>query len=230
MIKIVVPILIIFIIILLYNIIFKKIDKCFYTLEETFPALESFVKNDSFELILKDTNNVDIWKDWPEYNLWDFYNNPKSKWTVFPFKAFGKWHDRNIKLCPNIYRLLEKLGGNLINASLSKLGSNTKLIPHKGWGYLSNNVLRCHLGIIIPNDAFIYCKDDKDLEYQIRQQKAQQWIIFDDSKTHFADNKDLTNDRIVLILDLKRPSNIKKGNSCIKDTSELNEFLRSFNS
>jgi hypothetical protein len=43
------------------------------------------------------------WKEWPEFNLWkNKENTQNSKWTVFPIKAFGKWSNKNIKLCPYI--------------------------------------------------------------------------------------------------------------------------------
>jgi aspartyl/asparaginyl beta-hydroxylase (cupin superfamily) len=49
-------------------------------------------------------------------------------------------------------------------------------------------------------------------------------VVFDDSKLHFAENNG-NHDRIVLILDIERPSFVKKGTSDVEDTSELTQFI-----
>ncbi len=51
------------------------------------------------------------------------------------------------------------------------------------------------------------------------------WIVFDDSKLHYAENKS-DEERIVLIVDLERPSHIKKGRSNVEETSELMEIVK----
>ncbi len=211
-----------------------KINKCFYTLDETYPELKSLNNNENFNNIINEVNNVaktNNWQDWPEYELWDLKKNPKSKWTILPFMAFRKWHNKNINLCPKLYNLLKKLEPKLVNAALSKLGPNTKLDYHYGWGNLSNHVLRCHLGLIIPNNAFVYCRNSEHDKFDnVVKQEVQKWIVFDDSKWHSADNQDTNNDRIVLILDMIRPEHIETGISNVKDSQELINFVNAFNS
>jgi aspartyl/asparaginyl beta-hydroxylase (cupin superfamily) len=213
---------------IIYNIYynyFVQLDKPFYTISEVYSNLKIF--NYNFNNILLEVNNIinDYnWIDWPEYNLISreiYNNNNNKKWTIFPFKIFGKWHDKNIKLCPNIYSLLKNVP-ELFNASLSRLSAETSLEPHQGWAILANYNLRCHLGIIIPGNSYIYCDNEK------RKQEINKWIIFDDSKLHWADNNS-KNDRIVLILDIKRPTFIKKGISNINDTTELIDFINIYN-
>jgi len=199
---------------------FFQLDKPFYSISEVYPNLKIF--NYNFNNILFEVNNIidkSNWIDWPEYNLLSYENNNNNnkKWTIFPFKIFGKWYDKNIKLCPKINLLLRNVP-ELINASLSRLSAKTSLEPHQGWANLSNYILRCHLGIIIPGNSYIYCDKEK------RKQEINKWIIFDDSKLHWADNNS-NSDRIVLILDIKRPNYIKLGQSNIEETSELKEFL-----
>jgi beta-hydroxylase len=216
-----------FIIIIFIILIFKyslnnqffQLDKPFYSISEVYPNLNIF--NYDFNNILFEVNNIidkSNWIDWPEYNLLSYENNNNNKkWTIFPFKIFGKWYDKNIKLCPKINLLLQNVP-ELINASLSRLSAETSLEPHQGWANLSNYILRCHLGIIIPGNSYIYCDNEK------RKQEINKWIIFDDSKLHWADNNS-NSDRIVLILDIKRPNYIKLGQSNIEETSELKEFI-----
>ena len=206
-----------------YNIQNNKMNKRFYSLDETYSQLKEFIIDNNFKQIQYEVNNVmnnNLWQDWPEYNLWNLDINKSSKWTIFPFMALGKW-SKNIYKCPTIYRLLNQVP-NLVNASLSRFSPNTSLVPHQGWCKLSNYVLRCHLGIVIPGPAYIYCENEP------RKQEVGKWIVFDDSKEHYADNQGLE-DRIVLILDIKRPDNIEIGKSKIEDTLELEAFLKVYN-
>ena len=86
---------------------------------------------------------------------------------------------------------------------------------------LSNNVLRCHYGIKVPNECYIYVETEK------QQMLDNEIIVFDDSKLHSAGNFS-NEDRIVLILDIERPDYIEKGKSESKDTQELLSFINSF--
>jgi hypothetical protein len=190
------------------------------------------VKNELNEYV-KNFNNQ--WIEWPEYDLWN--NNNKddkhinknihtASWNVIPLMAFSKWSNTNTKFFPKTVSELKNIKG-LVSAGFSKLGPQTTLKLHKGWGDLSNNVLRCHLGIIVPN---FKCKifvvgSDTDMMYQ----EEGKWIVFDDSLYHSASNEHKTKDRIILLLDIKRPDNILKGESDVKNSSELNNFINEFN-
>lgn len=201
----------------------KKLNKTFYTVDETYPWLNELTSVHTFKSILNDLDNVKRigWQEWPEYNLWKNDTNSKIQWTVFPIKAFGKWSSKNTKLCPNIYNMLKSQGDNIVNVGFSRLSHGTVLRQHQGWANLSNYVLRCHLGLIFAGPAHIYCENDK------QQQSVGKWIVFDDAKNHYADN--LGNaDRIVLIIDVKRPKHVETGLSTIGDSDELLGFIQSF--
>lgn len=220
---------------IIYNIFFiqnSKLNKRFYSINETYPILNICNSSDNFNKILLDVNkiiNSNVWMDWPEKFLLQKNNN---QWNIFPFLVFKKWSIKNIQLCPNIYNLLKIIQDNLlfnsdnklelINASLSRLSAGTILKPHQGWAKLSNNILRCHLGIIIPGESHIYVESEK------QKVEVNKWIIFDDSKIHWADNNS-NSDRIILLLDIKRPDFIEIGKSEISDTSEVKTFINSFN-
>jgi len=214
-------ILILILILIGISLFFRKKNKTFYTINETYPWLKKISSN-NLNLILYDLNNVKNtkWQEWPEHYLWKNEYNKNIKWTIFPIKAFGKWSNTNIKLCPNIYNLL-KNNDDIINVGFSRLSAGTVLDKHYGWANLSNYVLRCHLGLIVPGPAYIYCENDKQLQMNGK------WIIFDDSKLHYADNL-ANSDRIVLILDIKRPNNVKLGESIVKDSNELLGFIKEF--
>lgn len=194
----------------------QLLNQRFYDYKKVYPELEVF--KDNRNKILEEVNKINNneWKDWPEKNL---YAQDMS-WKVFPFFGFGIWIDHNCNKCPEISKIIKNIP-NLRTASLSKLDPGTKLTPHQGWASLSNNVLRCHYGIIVPDDCYIYVESEK------QQMLKNEIIVFDDSKTHSAGN--FSNDeRIVLILDIERPDFVEKGKSECKDTQELLSFVKSF--
>jgi hypothetical protein len=191
-----------------------------------FPQLSN-INNDIIkeELLNYLQNSNNTWIDWPEYDLWK-NDDKKSSWKVMPLMSFSKWSDKNTKIFPNTTKQLKNIDG-LVSAGFSKLGPNTTLTLHKGWGNLSNNVLRCHLGLIVPaNKCKVFVMGITNDEMI---QKENKWIVFDDSLYHSASNDDNEKERIILLLDIKRPSHIPKGESDIDNSPELNNFVDEFN-
>jgi hypothetical protein len=191
-----------------------------------FPKLSN-INNDIVkeELLNYLQNSNDKWIEWPEYDLWK-NNDSKASWKIIPLMSFGKWSSKNTKNFPNTTNQLKNIDG-LISAGFSKLGPNTTLTLHKGWGNLSNNVLRCHLGLIIPtNKCKVFVMGNTNDEMI---QKENKWIVFDDSLYHSASNDDDEKERIILLLDIKRPTHIPKGESDIDNSPELNNFINEFN-
>lgn len=217
-------VIIIIIIIITFVFFYKSPIRKFYD-NDIFPILNtidySIIKKEFIENEL--SNNSSLWQEWPETYLWKSSNN--ASWKVIPLMAFSKWSESNIKKYNKTYKELSKIKG-LITAGFSKLGPDTSLEFHKGWAPLSNNVLRCHLGIRVPDGRCRIIVKDGDIEY--RYQKGDQWLIFDDSLEHSADNNS-TEDRVVLILDIERPPHIKKGTSNVEFSPELESFLNEFN-
>ena len=77
----------------------------------------------------------------------------------------------------------------------SRLVPGTHLMKHCG---PSNFRLRCHLGLVVPPNVRIRCANE------IREWKAGQCLIFDDSFEHEVWH-DGAEDRVVLICDLWHP-------------------------
>jgi beta-hydroxylase len=88
---------------------------------------------------------------------------------------------------------------------------------------LANFVLRCHICLKIPpnNNCGLVVNNEK------KHHKQGEIIVFDDSKKHYAFN-DSGENRIVLIVDLMRPSDIPKGTAVGGHTSELDAFVDRF--
>lgn len=163
-------------------------------------------------------NFTEMWYPWPEKEL---YSEDKM-WSVIPFYGFGKWSEKNIKMFPIIYNFIKNIP-SIKTAGLSKLSGGTVLTPHKGWGILSNNVIRCHYGIDVPDGCYISVRNDNE-EEEIRYMTEGKWLAFDDSKIHYANNTS-NKDRIVLLIDIQRPEFIKTGNSDVTETKELKDFI-----
>ncbi len=234
----------------IYNEITKKInnktnncskftDKYFYDVDDITPDLRN-IENDRRNILtesykiqsrsINKTNkskiNTDetLWHDWPEKKL--YANN--GTWKIFPFYAFGVWVPENCNMCPYTYKFLKSIKG-LKLATFSKLSPGMKLTPHRGWGNHSNHVIRCHYGLSVPNGLGCYIsvsdtENGKDTKLYHEQFK---WLIFDDSKWHYAENKS-THDRIVLIVDIERPAHIKTGTSEVGDSKELLDIVNYF--
>jgi aspartyl/asparaginyl beta-hydroxylase (cupin superfamily) len=210
--------LIIYLVIILYlankN---TKLNNTFYNYN-IFPQLNK-IKDLHQQIINELPIAMNTWIPWPETNL---YPMTKS-WTILPLNVFGIWSETNCKKMPVLAKFLKTIP-NLKMALLSKMGPQTKLIPHRGWGFYSNNVLRCHYGLVIPKEPnSCYVSVDEDIEYHAEGS----WLIFDDSKLHFAENAS-DSERIILIVDIERPKYIKKGDSKVGDTEELQTLVREF--
>lgn len=204
----------------------NKKNKLFYSINEIEPKLNSI--NKIKKQILEETIQVyknNYWNEWPEKELY-----PKSEtygWTIFPFYAFGVWVHSNCELCPTITKFIKSIPG-LKLATLSRLGGETKLEEHEGWASHSNYVIRCHYGLIVPDNlCYIYVRDNITGISEKKYHKKFKWIVFDDSKTHYAHNQS-NEDRIVLILDITRPADIEVGKSDIGNSKELLDIVEYF--
>lgn len=119
-------------------------------------------------------------------------------WKTFMICAFGKKSDEAVKVCPETWRILQKIPG-LTTAMFSIFEPGKHLKAHRG---PYNGFLRFHLGLIVPkvppgtiairvNDQICHWEEGKAL-------------IFDDAFEHEAWNhSDQT--RVVLFVDFLKP-------------------------
>ena len=118
----------------------------------------------------------------------DIYN---KSWEIYPLFAKKRKFKSHCDHLPNTTELLEHIP-NLYNAGFSVLGPKTHISPHVGY---TSDVLRCHLGLIVPNDCAIRVGDE------IYNWQNGQCLIFDDMIEHEAWNN--SNEiRVILILDV----------------------------
>lgn len=196
-----------------------KLDQKFYD-SNIFPYLDNIklIRNE----IIQEVDKVNNWKDWVEKDL---YGKKDGQWKIFPFYAFDMWMNKNCEMMPILSNFIRNIPG-LKLATLSKLSPGMYLNSHQGWKAHSNSVLRCHYGIKVPEKSCYVGVEENSLP-EIKYHKNDEWLIFDDSKIHWAANTSQI-DRIILIVDVERPKYIKEGSSQIGDTKELLEIIKYF--
>jgi len=217
---IIIAVLIVFLIIV-YTLL-PSSDNGFFK-PDIFPELESIhdMRDDimvEVDEVLKNPQNLE---NWPEKDLYE-----EGEWKIFPFYAFDTWVEDNCRKMPTLTKFIKSIP-NLRIALLSKLSPGIKLKPHRGWKDHSNNVLRCHYGLIVPDGCYIAVDTSHETDpSKINKQyhKNDEWLVFDDSETHFAENTS-DEERLVLIVDIERPSHIPKGTSTLGDTKELTNIV-----
>jgi len=198
----------------------------FYDTRTIFPDL---VQRVLYQNVMNELNRSralsvsNAWIPWPEPLA-----NSKDNWKTIPLYGFGKWSKQSNHF-PRLKAALASLLPEMKLATFSRLCPGTRLQPHHGWASHSNHVLRSHLLLTVPRNrgtCRLYVQDDNENPQYFTYQTCGEWITFDDSKEHWACNDDDKDDRIVLIIDMKRPPHIPKGMSTSPDSSELHDFIR----
>lgn len=197
----------------------------FYDWKTTFPQLQILI--DNFDIIREEAMSVNSWTPWPEDH---FSDGGQADWTVFPFMhtfpAFDtskvKWIESTCTHCPHTAAVLRQIP-DIRTALFSRLGPNTRVASHRGWADLANHVLRTHCCLHIPaGDACGLIVDEEE-----RRHDQGNILVFDDSKYHRAYNR-TGEDRVVLIVDILRPSHIPLGSATGAHTEELDKFIDLF--
>lgn len=215
----------------------KLLSKNYYTIDEVCPELR-FIYDD-LKAIQRDVQYVqkDQWMIWPHKSIYNKNPNDKdtsiktlpdeysfvepSTWNMFPFTAFGVVAKHNCTKCLNIWRFLQRIPG-LNTALLTRLqpGRRTKL--HQEWG--SNNLIRCQFTFdvddidddSVDNGCYLSVRDSLQDKEEIRFERPNEWILFDDSRFNYEANP-TSKERIALIIDVARPPTIRTGNADVCD-------------
>ncbi len=200
---------------------------CFFNWHEIYPQLA--LLRDNVKEIAKEAQSVEHWTPWPEEH-YDMSSGGARDWKVFPFvytfpaidESKKTWVDSTCSMCPKTAAFLKKIP-NLRTALFSRMGPFTTLSAHTGWEDLANDVLRCHLGLRIPDGNLC----GVEVTSQIQMHRQGEILVFDDSKLHLAFNES-SEERLVLIVDLLRPSHIPRGKATGGHTKELDAMISNF--
>lgn len=190
---------------------YQQLSCKFYDTLVLYPELEE-LSNNINEIIEELNKSHDKWARWDGI----INSIDKDDWNVIPIYGFGKFtkHSNDFPFLKNIILKNEYI--ELL--SFSKLGKKTILAPHQGWSQTANISIRSHLGLIVPEKCGLWVEGEKQI------MTKGNWISFDDSKYHTAFNQS-DSDRIVLIIDIKKPEFIKKGNSQVKIPEYLDTYI-----
>lgn len=174
--------------------------------------------------------SIPQWTPWPETQHYATGPNGEMTWTVFPlcycFPANDVskrvWVEQTKQFCAQTCSILERvLGDRLRTALFSQLEPDTVLEAHSGWADLANHVLRLHIPLVVPSVGLCGTWVDGCVEMH----REGHPILFDDSKIHRAFNYSPNESRIVLIVDLERPSRLPLGYATGGHSGELDKFI-----
>ncbi|TDH69309.1 hypothetical protein CCR75_003938 [Bremia lactucae] len=204
----------------------------YYPYRDLFPQLDLLKHN--YHVILEEMEAVQqmtTWPFWPEKH----YTDGNNEWRVFPFcytfpasdASKITWVPRTCSMCPRTTELLKKVP-HIRTALFSKLGPDTTLSAHRGWADLANYVLRVHFPLVVPtlSNGDPCCAMVVSGETTYHQERK--FIVFDDSKLHYAFNHHPDATRLVLIIDLYRPDHLPRGRARGGHSDELDAFIESF--
>lgn len=185
----------------------------FYNTLELYPQLS--ILNDHFNEIVKEVQCnlsqefIDTWCD-----VFD------DKIHMIPLYFYGVWNQTIYKRFPLLSKLISTIP-DILTVELSILEPNCQITPHVGGNEISGRLMRCHLGIEIPDKCGFIC------ENYIEMHKENEWITFDNARMHNVFNFSHSR-RLVIIIDMIRPTSIKPIDSGICYLNELLSILPQF--
>ena len=123
--------------------------------------------------------------------------SPDNRWKTYFLYGYGFKAEQNCARCPETTKIIEQIPG-MTTAFFSILSPHKHIPEHRGY---YKGVIRCHLGLIIPQ-PFFKCRIRVGNEVAFWQEgKA---LIFDDCYQHEVLNE-TDGVRVVLFLDVIRP-------------------------
>ena len=135
-------------------------------------------------------------------NLGRMFNSKKviKTWSLYPFYYTGVDLESDNQQCPETLKILKSLPNLCVDypwgdALFSLHQTNTHLPAHCS---VDNLRIRCHLGLIIPDNSEIRVGNEK------RNWEEGKCLVFDDSFEHEVWNRS-DKDRLIMIVDFWNP-------------------------
>lgn len=143
--------------------------------------------------------------------------NEVNKWNTLSLKTWDINLYSNQKQFPFTTSLIKKYP-EITSLSFNKLEPGGIILPHCGD---TNGILRCHLGLIIPNEkesCFLKVNNETKIW------EKGKWLIFTDAYTHEAINKS-SSSRYILVIDVLREE-FKNKRGLISSTVMTSLFIQ----
>ncbi len=159
----------------------------FYNLSE-YPFTK--LLEDSYPVIKREMEALTLarFEEWHEKHL------DTNLWLMYGLYLMGHELKDNCAACPETAKILKKIP-DLATAVFSAILPGTHIKPHQG---LKKMVLRCHLGLSVPEPEKCALK----VNGVERHWQEGRCLIFDDTVTHEAWNHG-NKPRVVLLIDFK---------------------------
>ena len=217
----------------------RMVGPPYISCHDEYPGLvEPLLQPANFNILQREGIAIQHWTAWPEsqhYRAQSSNNDNDSNVTGAPWKVFPlchcfpasdvshrQWIPMTCALVPQTVTLLKSVLGDVLRTALfSRLDPEAVLEAHTGWEDLANHVVRLHIPLQVPVAGDL-CGTWVDGCVETHAQGRP--VCFDDSKTHRAFNYS-DEDRIVLILDLARPSALPMGTATGGHSEELDQFI-----
>jgi aspartyl/asparaginyl beta-hydroxylase (cupin superfamily) len=143
-----------------------------------------------------------------------------DRWKIFLFVAYGVQSRRNCELCPETWRIVQRIPG-MRTAMFSILEPGKRIPPHRG---PYNGVLRLHLGLVVQEPRELAAIR---IGSEVRHWREGQALIFDDAYEHEAWNE-TGHERVVLFIDFAKPLSFPANvlNCLLLNLAVFTPFLR----
>lgn len=199
-------------------VIFAPGNYAFYSADE-FSELHFLTSPMMFKTILSEVKNIpeDKFMDYPDKNMW--YFNKCSKYEVLPLYMLDNLYEENIKLVPSLFNALQHIE-SINTIAVIKLSGESILKIHQEWADLSNNTLRCLLGVLVPCNDVNKC--GVMVEGDARKIEDGKILVYDTSRKHSIYNRH-KKDCYYVMIDMDRKN--KKGLSEYKMKKSVLEYM-----
>lgn len=203
-----------------------------FDMEYNHCQIKKFLEPQIQMILRKEVESIPLWTAWPEQEHYVATDNGQAPWNVFPvchcFPANDNtkftWIQATAEHIPRTVQFLQRFVGPYLRTALfSRLDPEAVLEAHTGWADLANHVLRVHVPVEIPPGHLCGTWVDGCVATHCNDQL----LVFDDSKTHRAFNYSKQS-RIVLIVDLERPTSLPMGTASGGHSEELDDFVAQF--
>jgi hypothetical protein len=215
----------------------RMVGPPYISCHDEYPGLvEPLLQPANFNILQHEGIAIQHWTAWPESQHYRAQssnsdsNATGAPWKVFPLchcfpasdVSHRQWIPMTCALVPQTVTLLKSVLGDVLRTALfSRLDPEAVLEAHTGWEDLANHVVRLHIPLQVPAAGDL-CGTWVDGCVETHAEGRP--LCFDDSKTHRAFNYS-DQDRIVLILDLARPSALPMGTATGGHSEELDQFI-----
>ena len=154
-------------------------------------------------------------------NIKSVINNKYYEWSentlntgsikILPIYFFGI-KNNTLQNLPYLSSFINNIN-DIYSFIFMELAPKTHIDKNNGWGLYSNDIIRYVFCMKIYNTTI-------EIEGNVKELKTGEWIIYDTTKYHEIHNPGDTSS-ILMIIDIKRPSNIERGSNKSPDMLEV---------